>query len=143
MRKVLFYCDRRGIEITGMINQLATINFDSASPDLTEVNYGADLCDDCYKTVDDAILSEIQVGKQLRQISAARERKLTQKDGPKVTKRMSPGTKKPLDMGKVHALRNAGWSWDKIGEEFGVSGVTVAKRVSEEESEKQEVANNE
>lgn len=33
--------------------------------------------------------------------------------------------KTKLDMGKVGALRNAGWSWEKVGEEFGVSAATV------------------
>lgn len=33
--------------------------------------------------------------------------------------------KKKLDMGKVGALRKAGWSWEKIGDEFSVSAQTV------------------
>lgn len=34
--------------------------------------------------------------------------------------------KKKVDWAKAKALRNAGWSYDKIGEELGVSGVTVS-----------------
>lgn len=33
--------------------------------------------------------------------------------------------KKNIDMGKVGALRKAGWSWAKIGDEFSVSATTV------------------
>lgn len=33
--------------------------------------------------------------------------------------------RKPLDMGKVQALRNAGWSMKKIADEMGVSEGTV------------------
>lgn len=33
--------------------------------------------------------------------------------------------RKPLDMGKVQALRNAGWSLKKIADEMGVSDVTI------------------
>lgn len=43
------------------------------------------------------------------------------------------GIKTVLDMGKVHALKDAGWSADKIGLEFGVSGQTILNRLKEEE----------
>lgn len=42
------------------------------------------------------------------------------------------GAKKTLDMGKVKALRNAGWSLEAIAEEMGVSGQTIANRLKEE-----------
>ena len=35
-------------------------------------------------------------------------------------------TGKKIDWGKAKALRNAGWSYDAIGEELGCSGVTVS-----------------
>ena len=35
-------------------------------------------------------------------------------------------TGKKIDWAKAAALRKAGWSYDKIGEEFGISGVTVS-----------------
>ena len=35
-------------------------------------------------------------------------------------------TGKQIDWGKSRALRNAGWSYDAIGEELGCSGVTVS-----------------
>jgi len=49
-----------------------------------------------------------------------------------------PAPKKPagkinIDMGKVKALRNAGWSYDKIGDEMGVSAQTIANRMKEYE----------
>ena len=51
-----------------------------------------------------------------------KETKETKKEAKKVE----------LDMGKVKALRNAGWSYDKIGEEFGVTGVTISNRLKAE-----------
>lgn len=42
-------------------------------------------------------------------------------------------TKKELDMGKIKALRKAGWSFDKIGDEMGVSAQTIANRMKEYE----------
>lgn len=41
----------------------------------------------------------------------------------------SPGARKTLDMGKVRALRKAGWTLDKIADEMGVSTSTIANRL--------------
>ena len=38
--------------------------------------------------------------------------------------------KKEVDWAKAEALRKAGWSYDKIGEELGVSGVTVSTHLN-------------
>ena len=38
---------------------------------------------------------------------------------------------KELDMGKVKALRNAGWSYSKIADEMGVSVATISNRLKE------------
>ena len=37
-----------------------------------------------------------------------------------------PAPKRKVDWAKAAALRKAGWSFDKIGDELGVSGVTVS-----------------
>ena len=37
---------------------------------------------------------------------------------------------KQVDWSKAAALRNAGWSFEKIGEELGVSGVTVSAHLN-------------
>jgi len=42
------------------------------------------------------------------------------------------GARKTIDMGKVKALRDAGWSVDKIADEMGVSKPTIASRLKEE-----------
>lgn len=38
-----------------------------------------------------------------------------------------------VDWGKAKALRKAGWSYDKIGDELGISGVTVSAHLKEME----------
>lgn len=43
--------------------------------------------------------------------------------------------RKPLDMGKVQALRNAGWSLKKIADEMGVSDVTIWNNLKKLEGE--------
>lgn len=40
--------------------------------------------------------------------------------------------KKVIDWAKAKALREAGWSYEKIGDELGVTGVTVAAHLKEE-----------
>ena len=52
-------------------------------------------------------------------------------DEPKPEPKPAPkkSTKKDLDMGKVRALRDAGWSLAAIAEEMGVSQQTIANRL--------------
>lgn len=38
-----------------------------------------------------------------------------------------------VDWPKAKALRDAGWSYDKIGDELGISGVTVSAHLKEME----------
>lgn len=43
-----------------------------------------------------------------------------------------------IDMGKVHALKNAGWSVKKIAEEMGTSQATIYDRLKEEREKEEE-----
>jgi hypothetical protein len=45
-----------------------------------------------------------------------------------------------IDMGKVHALKNAGWSVKKIAEEMGTSQATIYDRLKEERENVKEEA---
>lgn len=56
--------------------------------------------------------------------------------GAKVTKPEKPKPAKKtdkVDWPKAKALRDAGWSYDKIGDELGISGVTVSAHLKEME----------
>ena len=48
--------------------------------------------------------------------------------------------RKEVDWGKAKALRDAGWSYDKIGDELRVSGVTVSAHLRQMEQEVEEDA---
>ena len=72
-------------------------------------------------------------------------RELLQMDAPKKeeTTKPAPAEKKPavkkapgkkIDWGKAMALRKAGWSYDKIGEELHVSGVTISAHLRKMEA---------
>lgn len=119
MKKTTICCDRCGKEITtGKVYQLATFISDPGKSwdlgDEVDTESGADLCEDCYQVIDDAVAAVMKAEKE-------------KKPGKRPINRVD------LDMGKVHALKNAGWSADKIGLEFGVSGQTILNRLKEEE----------
>lgn len=48
---------------------------------------------------------------------------------PKKAQKKEPTNKKPLDMGKVKALRKAGWTLEKIADEMGCSAQTIANKL--------------
>ena len=49
-----------------------------------------------------------------------------------------PSKRKPVDVGKIRALHNAGWPRAKIADEMGVSLVTVGKYINKQEEENAE-----
>ena len=57
---------------------------------------------------------------------------LEQKEEPKKQRKT---TRKELDMGKVKALREAGWSFEKIADEMGCAPQTIANHLKEVEHE--------
>ena len=48
---------------------------------------------------------------------------------PQADPKPEPKKKVQLDMGKVKALRKAGWTLEKIADEMGVSSQTIANRL--------------
>lgn len=55
---------------------------------------------------------------------------------PKPAAPAAPQRRIQLDMGKVRALKNAGWSVQKIADEMGVSRLTMNKVIQEMEKKK-------
>lgn len=56
-----------------------------------------------------------------------------QVEKPKAAPKAAPKPKKELDIGKVKALRKAGWTLEKIADEMGVSSPTISKSLKEVE----------
>lgn len=116
MRKITYFCDRCGKQITSDLIHLGVRFIDPANGELVDEEWGAELCRECSEIVDDATVKAI---------------KMTQKPAPKKKPVNRPAPNKvDIDMGKVFALREAGWSLDKIGEEFRVSGQTIANHIT-------------
>ena len=111
MRKTQFFCDRCGKLIERTAHVLAVHYYD---PDGTrDEDEGAELCWDCYSLVDKAIADLIKPPVE-----------------PVLVIPPKP-QKKQLDLGKIAALRNAGWSFDAIGDEMGVTGTTIRNHMQE------------
>lgn len=118
MRKIEWYCDRCGKLIDGTVHVLAVHYYDhEVFSDLLDEEEGAHLCEKCFELVDGAIMESIYNQKP--------------KEEEKPKKKAGGYGKLDLDLGKIAALRNAGWSFDKIGDELGVSGTTIRNKIDE------------
>ena len=122
MRKVTIFCDRCGKQIRLVSKLLTTFSYNvDNTEDPEDVEDGAELCIDCYNEIDNMVAFMVKNptihfdgGKQI---------------GEEKPKRIPK--KKDLDLGKMAALRNAGWSYRKIADELGCSDVTVSARMEE------------
>lgn len=47
-------------------------------------------------------------------------------------KKKTPSSKRDLDMGKIKALRKAGWTLAEIGDEMGVTSRTISNKLARE-----------
>lgn len=122
MKKVLYFCDRCGKELDNFFRiQVGKHNGSGVLSDM--VGNEPELCPSCYEIVEQAIVSAMMAEKP-------------EPKKPAAPKRQARNTV-DLDMPKVHALRNAGWSYEKIGVEFGVSPQTIWNKLAAEEAAKE------
>lgn len=135
MRKMTFYCDRCGHMIVGTKYQLGTLFTTEQNPEEEEweLDKGADLCDFCLNEIDDMVAWMLKNPKahfSSRPKETEEEPKKTNiKHGERPVKRVGAITDDML--GRIAALRNAGWSYQRIAEDVGVSHQTVANRMEE------------
>lgn len=124
MRKITYYCDRCGKLIEQEVHQIGARFLDSEGLEMDH-EYGAELCPACFREIDDMVAFMVKNptihfdgGKQIEQ------------EKPKKT---HVGDRKSLklDLGKMAALRNAGWSYDKIAQEMHCSPQTVSNHMDE------------
>ena len=122
MRKTTFYCDRCGC-LTNDITQIGNRRLDTESGQAIDEEWAAELCPKCYQEIDGAIIHMIwhpEYKFPLQVVSPTAKPKKT------VNSR-----KIELDLGKIAALHNAGWSLRKIADEMHVSDVTIKNRLDE------------
>ena len=113
MKKIIYVCDYCGKEIQEKVwTFLLGWRDEENSVELNDSPLGVnDICESCMKK----LLSAIAPPKEPKQ-----------------------PPKKSVDMGKILALRKAGWTLERIGKEIGVSAQTVANRLAENSSPAQE-----
>ena len=108
MKKIIYICDRCGKEIQGKRYRLATMIFNEDQEVAEDVDDGAELCEKCYKVVDDAVLAAMKNEK------------------PEPKKSREPAI---TDFGKLKALLRAGWKIKDVAIEFGCSEQTVRNTI--------------
>lgn len=122
MRKTTFYCDRCGKQTTE-IYQLGHRRVDTDNGFEIDHEWAAELCPECYKEIDDMIVHMIWHPEYKNPTNV-----ISKTAKPKVAKN---SRKLDLDLGKIAALHNAGWTNRKIAEEMKVSDVTISNRLQE------------
>lgn len=70
------------------------------------------------------------------------EQKAEAKPTPPPKSPVRQGRKRKLDTGKMTALRNAGWSYEKIADEMGCSAGTVWNYFNKDKEDKKNVSEN-
>lgn len=70
------------------------------------------------------------------------EQKAEAKPTPPPKSPVGQGRKRKLDTGKMTALRNAGWSYEKIADEMGCSAGTVWNYFNKDKEDKKDVSEN-
>lgn len=70
------------------------------------------------------------------------EQKAEAKPTPPPKSPAGQGRKRKLDTGKMTALRNAGWSYEKIADEMGCSAGTVWNYFNKDKEDKKDVSEN-
>ena len=116
MRKITYYCDRCGKEAPSVV-QIGYRTIDPETGDPVDYEFGAELCVDCFDLVDKATMAAVNT------------------KPPTPIKKKASTNKRDIDMPKVLALRKAGWTFEKIGIEFGVTDQTIINRIRAWEAE--------
>lgn len=120
MRKYIFYCDRCGKQTDAVI-QLGSRKIETETGFVEADDWGAELCPDCFKEVDDMIAFMVKNPS----VHFSNGTQIKPKDPKKAN------NKSKLDLGKIAALRNAGWSVAKIAEEMHCAEQTIRNHLEE------------
>ena len=116
MKRIIYTCDYCGKEITGDVFtfRIAKRLKDGMDFSCSMEGMDPDLCADCIPAWLEAVKPNL----------------------PEAPKKKAE--RKPLDMGKVLALRNAGWSLERIDNEMNVSPQTIANRLAKQSAPPEE-----
>ena len=136
MRKLSYFCDCCGKPLTDTFPMLVVHHVDVEYGDPVDFDYGPDLCTECC----DRILPEIL------KLVVEKEKKSADPEKEYHTKPAKPADKKKqtkdaaysrqkinLDLGKIAALRRAGWTVAEIADELRVSQSTIHRNLEKAE----------
>lgn len=129
MKQLVYSCDKCGKPITKDIYRLyvgiVSPETDDA-PECYELNGlgEAVFCSKCLAEIDKEVVNSIEKNDRLDKII---EEASAKKDLPSKGKTKK---KKPIDDGKIAALRDGGWTLEAIAEELGCCPQTIANRLN-------------
>ena len=136
MRQVTFFCDRCGKKIDRLYAIIGH-EVDRITGDyIKDENVNLDFCEECYHK----IMSEMteihgemdgEIG-ELPFMDPVLDLEDNHEEIEEKIKRRLPLNSKELDVGKMKALRDAGWTLKQIAEEFQCVPQTVANKLKKE-----------
>ncbi len=137
MRKVTYICNRCRKPILGTpVKILALdINRDTNVATFSKDKYpemmGRDFCEDCAERFRNILTEECKAATPV--VKAPDFENAMQEAADKTCSKEKPDTeKKKIDIGKVHALKKAGWSVKKIADEMRCSQAAVYNALKKE-----------
>jgi hypothetical protein len=135
MQKIIYYCDRCGVEIKEPYKIIGHKIDKDTGDYLTDEGGHLDYCRDCFISIMSGITDNISKDEEEGEDEDDETCGLPfeapvedQEEQPTVNNRQ----KADLDVGKMKALRNAGWTFKQIGEELGCAQSTVINRLKKE-----------
>ena len=138
MRQVTFFCDRCGTEIDRLYSIIGH-EVDKVTGDyIRDEGVELDFCEDCYhKIMSDMTEVHGEWDEEVGELPFMdpvldQEDNFENKEIDEKIKRRLPFKEKVIDMGKVKALREAGWLCKDIAVEMGVSTSTLSKKMKKE-----------
>lgn len=132
MRKVQILCDRCGKQISGLPIHLIPVyavdvhgkKDEQDMPPQIKKQQGRDYCEECIvKILDFCNFLPMEKSKNAEAAVSPKADKTTKKSEKAHVKKIR------LDMGKVMALKRAGWSNEQIADEFGTTPGTIATSI--------------
>lgn len=124
MRKTVFYCDRCGRQIDAEVYQIGTRFLNAEEGTEIDSENLAELCMDCHNETEEMTTWMILHP----EIHFDGGRQITPQK-PKDPKKQ--GNRKQIDLGKIAALYNAGWSVRNIAAEMHCAEQTIRNHLQE------------
>jgi len=144
MKVITYYCDRCGARIDGpLIYKIIGHRVEKASGDyLADEGDSLDYCEKCYRIIQQQIESAISNiteedpekddSGELPFVDPVDDQEEELDEDLEAPEETGKKLRKQCDVGKMKALREAGWSLQKIADDMGCTATTVSNWLKKE-----------